>query len=113
MTSSKLMKAIYVALFLLYIDAAISLSLVSSMVAFLHGRGGQPFEVRRDVNGSFFLSGEPANLLTDHGHTTNAAGGTAVVLVGFGGVLALCLEHRSRAKVCHLIVMESYTFCVY
>ncbi|KAK3490635.1 uncharacterized protein B0T23DRAFT_405454 [Neurospora hispaniola] len=97
MASSRLMKAIYVALFLLYVDAAISLSLVSSMVAFLHGRGGQPFEVRR--LGSFFdLPGEPAHLLTDHGHTTNAAGGTGVVLVGFGGLLALWLEHRSRAK---------------
>lgn len=92
------MKSIYVALFLLYIDAAISLSLVSSMVAFLHGRGGQPFEVQRGLNGSFNLPGEPAHLLTDHGHTTNGAGGTGVVLVWFGGVLALWLEHRSRAK---------------
>lgn len=91
------MKAIYVALFLLYVDAAISLSLVSSMVAFLHGRGGQPFEVRR-LGSVFDLPGEPAHLLTDHGHTTNAAGGTGVVLVGFGGLLALWLEHRSRAK---------------
>ncbi|KAK3397387.1 hypothetical protein B0T20DRAFT_356952 [Sordaria brevicollis] len=99
MASSKLMKVIYVALFLLYIDAAISLSLVSSMVAFLHGRGGQPFEVRQDLNGSSFnLPGEPAHLLTDHGHTTNGAGGTGIVLVWFGGVLALWLEHRSRAK---------------
>ncbi|KAJ4397918.1 hypothetical protein N0V85_006422 [Neurospora sp. IMI 360204] len=100
MASSGLMKAIYVALLLLYIDAAISLALVSSMVAFLHGRGGQPFRVR-DVqhDGSIFnLHGEPAHLLTDHGHTTNGAGGTGVVLVGFGGLLALWLEHRSRAK---------------
>ncbi|KAL0470606.1 hypothetical protein QR685DRAFT_553575 [Neurospora intermedia] len=97
MASSRLMKAIYVALFLLYVDAAISLSLVSSMVAFLHGRGGQPFEVRR-LGSVFDLPGEPAHLLTDHGHTTNAAGGTGVVLVGFGGLLALWLEHRSRAK---------------
>ncbi|KAK3955479.1 hypothetical protein QBC32DRAFT_229686 [Pseudoneurospora amorphoporcata] len=99
MASSGLMKAIYVALFLLYIDAVISLSLVSSMVAFLHGRGGQPFEVRTDLTGSFFnLPGEPAHLLTDHGHTTNGAGGTGIVLVWFGGCLALWLEHRSRAK---------------
>lgn len=95
-----LMKAIYVALFLLYIDAVISLSLVSSMVAFLHGRGGQPFDVKWGLD-SFNLPGEPAHLLTDHGHTTNGAGGTAIVLVWFGGCLALWLEHRSRAKVCH------------
>ena len=112
MASSKLMKAIYVALFLLYVDAAISLSLVSSMVAFLHGRGSELFWIRWGAD-QFAVPGEPQHLLTDHGHTTNAAGGTGIVLVWFGGCLALWLEHRSRAKVCfiysHGIIMH---FCV-
>ncbi|KAK3387201.1 hypothetical protein B0H63DRAFT_152617 [Podospora didyma] len=96
MASRPLIKYIYGALLLLAIDAAISLSLVSSMVAFLHGRASRPFEVAYPAGSRFNLAGHPANLLVDQGHTTNGAGGTALVLVGFGGILALWLEHRSR-----------------
>ncbi|KAL2261899.1 hypothetical protein VTK26DRAFT_3055 [Humicola hyalothermophila] len=84
----------------LSIDAAISLGLVSSMVAFLHSYGRGPFEIAADptAGSSFLLAGEPANLVTDQGHTTNAAGGTALVLVGGGGLIALLLERRARTK---------------
>ncbi|GAB1313294.1 hypothetical protein MFIFM68171_03504 [Madurella fahalii] len=82
---------------LVTIDGAISLGLVSSMVAFLHGVGGGPFEVAY-AGSTFPLAGEPANLVTDQGHTANGAGGTAVVLVGFGGLVGLLLERRSRKK---------------
>lgn len=85
--------------FVLGIDAAVSLGLVSSMVAFLHSYGGGPFPVAPPNNAPFLIAGEPANLVTDQGHTANAAGGTALILVGFGGVLALWLERRSRKKV--------------
>jgi hypothetical protein len=84
--------------FLLGIDAAVSLGLVSSMVAFLHSYGGGPFPVAPPNGAPFLIAGEPANLVTDQGHTANAAGGTALILVGFGGVLALWLERRSRKK---------------
>ncbi|KAK3321454.1 hypothetical protein B0T19DRAFT_445213 [Cercophora scortea] len=97
MDSPSLLKYIYIALGLLAIDAAISLALVSSMVAFLHGPGGGFFEVATGTS-TFQLRGEPANLLVNQGHTTNGAGGTALVLIGFGGVLALFLENRSRQK---------------
>jgi hypothetical protein len=85
--------------FLLAVDAAISLGLVSSMVAFLHHYGRGPFPVANPAGSYFLLAGEPANLVTDQGHTTNAAGGTALVLVAFGGTIALWLEKRSRKKV--------------
>ncbi|KAK0723155.1 hypothetical protein B0T26DRAFT_643240 [Lasiosphaeria miniovina] len=99
MPSPPLIKLIYGALLLLAIDAAISLSLVSSMVSFLHHRGGAWFAVAYPPGSSFNLAGHPANLIVNQGHTSNGASGTALVLVGFGGVLALWLEHRSRTKL--------------
>ncbi|KAK4189982.1 hypothetical protein QBC35DRAFT_379153 [Podospora australis] len=93
-----LLKPICYVLLLLAIDAAISLGLVSSMVSFLHGHGNGPFEVEYPKGSGFLLAGHPAGLVVNQGHTTNAAGGTALVLVGFGGVIALFLERRSRMK---------------
>ena len=85
--------------FLLCADAIVSLALVSSMVAFLHHGGSGPFLVGPPHGSPFLLFGEPANLVTNQGHTTNAAGGTVVILLGFGGIIALWLEWRSRSKV--------------
>ncbi|KAL2174277.1 uncharacterized protein P884DRAFT_302627 [Thermothelomyces heterothallicus CBS 202.75] len=85
-------------LFLLAVDAAITMGLVSSMVSFLHHNGRGPFAVAPPGGSLFLLAGEPANLVTDHGHTTNAAGGTALILVGLGGSIALWLEKRERNK---------------
>ncbi|KAK4228469.1 hypothetical protein QBC38DRAFT_361708 [Podospora fimiseda] len=95
--SKSLLGPITFVLGLLVMDGIISLALVSNMVAFLHGYGKGPFEVTRaSGGGTFFLAGHPQNLVTNQGHTTNAAGGTAVVLIGFGGLIALLLERRSR-----------------
>jgi len=85
--------------FLLAVDAAVTLALVSSMVFFLHHSGGGPFIIAPSEGAPFLLAGEPANLVANQGHTTNAAGGTALILVGFGGIIALCAEWRSREKV--------------
>ena len=85
--------------FLLGVDAAISIGLVSTMVAFLHGFGAGPFPVAGTGGAPFLLAGTPANLVTNPGHTANAAGGTALVLVGFGGIAALWLEQRRRKLV--------------
>ncbi|KAK4202530.1 hypothetical protein QBC40DRAFT_195801, partial [Triangularia verruculosa] len=84
------MKFIIPVTILLAIDGIISLAFVSSTVSFLHGYGEGPFEIGypRGVS-SFFLAGHPAGLVTNHGHTVNAAGGTAVVLVAGGGILGL------------------------
>lgn len=90
---------------LLAIDAAISLGLVSSMVAFLHSSGRGPFAVASPAGSPLLLAGEPANLVVNQGHTANGAGGTALVLVGFGGSIALWLEHRSRKKVSRPFVL--------
>ncbi|KAH6850956.1 hypothetical protein B0I37DRAFT_414318 [Chaetomium sp. MPI-CAGE-AT-0009] len=85
-------------LFLLAVDAAITMGLVSSMVSFLHRNGRVPFVVAPADGSPFLLSGQPAYLIIDQGHTTNAAGGTALILVGFGGSIALWLERRARKK---------------
>ncbi len=85
--------------FFLGLDAAVSVGLVSTMVAFIHGYGAGPFPVAGTGGAPFLLTGEPASLVTNAGHTANAAGGTALILVGFGGIAALWLERRSRKKV--------------
>ena len=86
-------------LFLLAVDAAITIGLVSNMVSFLHRNGRGPFAVAPADGSPFLLAGEPANLVVNQGHTTNAAGGTALILVGLGGSIALWLERRARKKV--------------
>ena len=101
--SRALLPWISLATFLLAADAIVSLALVSSMVAFLHGFGRGPFHVvAPDDDGSgskaFLFSGEPVHLVTNTGHVTNGAGGTALVLVGFGGLIALIVEWRSRGR---------------
>jgi hypothetical protein len=87
-----------VALVLLMLAAALELSFISSMVAWLHATATGSFTVATG-SGSFLLRGEPADLMTDQGHTSNGAAGTAFVLIGIGGILALFL--RSRAGFAH------------
>ncbi|KAK4162282.1 hypothetical protein QBC43DRAFT_215770 [Cladorrhinum sp. PSN259] len=96
--TKSLLGPITLVLALLSIDAAISLALVSSMVAFLHGYGSGPFEIRNPGGSNILLAGHPANLITNQGHTTNGAGGTALILVGVGGIIALLLERRARNR---------------
>ncbi|KAH8899534.1 hypothetical protein GQ53DRAFT_802052 [Thozetella sp. PMI_491] len=98
-SDSSYMTYIYVALGFLAADAAISMGFVTSMVQFLHTSGQGPFRIN-DNDGSFLFYGEPehAHIIADQGHTTNGAGGTALVLLGFGGILTLWLENRSRKK---------------
>ena len=93
------LKYIYVVLGLLVADAIISLAFLSTMVNFLHTVGGGPYRVNPPNGDSFLMHGEPKGLLTNQGDTTNGAGATAVVLLGFGGLIALIKEHKSRKKV--------------
>ncbi|KAK0747515.1 hypothetical protein B0T21DRAFT_269533, partial [Apiosordaria backusii] len=85
---------------LLIIDGIISLALVSSTVSFLHGYGKGPFEIGYPLGeSSFLLSGHPRGLVTDHGHTVNAAAGTAVVLVGGVGIIGLWGLRRFHCRL--------------
>jgi hypothetical protein len=98
MAPRSLLVPIYVVLALYAADGIISLSFLSTMVAWLQRSGGAgPFTVNNG-GGTFRMPGEPLNLMTNHGHVTNGAGGTAVVLIGFGGIIALISEHKSRKK---------------
>lgn len=86
------------ALAALMIDAIIELSFISSMVAWLHHTAGGGFEViapETPDTMSFLLHGKPKGLLVNQGHTSNGAAGTAFVLVGIGGVIAIILRHHA------------------
>jgi len=98
---SRLMVPLWIVLGLLVIDAAVEMALVSYMVFYMERGGGKgPFDVFSSFSstGEFVLFGLPQHLIANQGHTTNGAAGTAVVLVGFGGLIALLLESRSRRK---------------
>lgn len=85
------------------IDAIIELAFISSMVAWLHRVASGYFAVMYNGN-MFYIAGKPLNLMVDQGHTSNGAAGTAFVLIGLGGIIALWLRsrphfHRSRLSV--------------
>ncbi|KAI1338871.1 hypothetical protein F5Y15DRAFT_100338 [Xylariaceae sp. FL0016] len=89
-------RALGIAIALLLLDSVIELSLISATVAWLNRVVTQrPFYFRSGAD-TYALSGVPSHLLVDQGHTSNGAAGTAFVLTGLGGVLALVL--RSRAQ---------------
>ncbi|KAF5025559.1 hypothetical protein F66182_2367 [Fusarium sp. NRRL 66182] len=89
----KVRPLLYVALGLLMVVAIIELSFISAMVGWLHRTATGTFSFRyRGVRTD--LKGEPLSLITDQGHTSNGAAGTAFVLVGCGGVIALLLRNR-------------------
>ncbi|OAG39968.1 hypothetical protein AYO21_05841 [Fonsecaea monophora] len=87
---------LYVAMAALMIDGVIEVGFVGSMVGFLHDRAGKFFTIDAP-NGSFDLHGKPKGLLVNQGHTSNGAAGTAIVLVGFLGLLTIWYEKR-RAR---------------
>lgn len=91
MTSSSL--PLYIAIGLLMVDSTIELSLISSMVAWLHRRAGGSWEVAYN-DSSFSLHGKPLHELVDQGHLSNGAAGTAFVLVGTTGTLVLLMRNR-------------------
>lgn len=78
---------------LLMVVSIIELSLVSATVGFLSQRAKGTFDI---VSGdsTFPISGEPANLIVDQGHTSNGASGTAFIVIGCCGILALWLRSR-------------------
>lgn len=79
---------------LLMVLAAIELSFISSTVAYLHKAGDKTFAVT--YNGKTIdVPGLPENLSVNQGHSSNGAAGTALIVIGWCGILAL--QRRSRA----------------
>lgn len=83
------------------IDGLIELSMISATVGFLHARAGKFFTVDTS-SGSFDIHGKPKNLYVDQGHTSNGAAGTAIILIGLGGLLTIWFENRRARKVSYL-----------
>jgi hypothetical protein len=84
---------------ILMIDAIIQVGMVGAMVGFLHDRAGKWFDVKYPTGSQFQLHGKPHGLLVDQGHTSNGAGGTAFVLIGIGGLLAIWHQKRRIRQV--------------
>ncbi|KAH6603542.1 hypothetical protein Trco_008317 [Trichoderma cornu-damae] len=98
--------ALAIALGALMVDAVVELAFIVSMVAWLHNTASGTFAV--NYNGSTFdLYGEPKHLLVDQGHSSNGAAGTAIVLIGFGGILTLWLRSRPN------IIGQRFTSLLY
>lgn len=78
---------------LLMVVSIIELSLISATVGFLSQRAEGTFDVLSGGS-TFPISGKPANLIVDQGHTSNGASGTAFIIIGCCGFLALWLRSR-------------------
>ncbi|KAJ3503659.1 hypothetical protein NM208_g16471 [Fusarium decemcellulare] len=79
------------------------------MVGWLHhtATGSFAFQYRGSRND---LKGEPMNFITDQGHTSNGAAGTAFVLIGLGGIITLFL--RSRPNPSKFSILLHYVWLV-
>lgn len=104
-------KILLVAMVLLMVDGIIELAFISSMVSWVHRRAGGDFNINYN-GGEFPLHGKPAVELVDQGHTSNGAAGTAFVVIGLGGFLALFLRHRQlkRGHTMHGFTKGLYYF---
>lgn len=103
---------LYIALGAVMVDSIIELAFVTSMVSWLHRTASGTFSVK--FNGSTFeLIGEPRYLLVDQGHSSNGSAGTAFVIVGLGGILALWLRSRSNFRNSKLSVLFYRTWLVF
>lgn len=86
------------ALVVLMIDSAIELSLISSMVGYLHRSGANKYPFDLGDGTSAVINAKPAGLLLNEGHTSNGAAGTALVLICFGGFLVLWHQRQRERK---------------
>lgn len=78
---------------LLMVVSIIELSFISATVGFLHQHGSGTYAAIYDGS-TIPVSGAPANLSTNQGHSSNGASGTAFIVVGCCGILALFLRSR-------------------
>lgn len=86
--------ALKIALGFLMVVSIIELGFVTATVAWLHSTASKGFQFRYQGS-THKLAGEPSNFLVDQGHTSNGAAGTAFVLIGLGGIVALWIQGRT------------------
>ncbi|KAF3003257.1 hypothetical protein E8E14_002360 [Neopestalotiopsis sp. 37M] len=79
---------------LLMIVSIIELSFVSATVGWLHRTASKGFDFVYDGS-THHLAGTPQNFLVDQGHTSNGTAGTAFILIGLGGIIALWIRSRN------------------
>ncbi|KAH6646684.1 hypothetical protein BKA67DRAFT_663085 [Truncatella angustata] len=82
-----------VALGLLMVVSIIELGFVTATVGWLHSTASKGFRFRSNTS-TYQLAGIPSAFLVDQGHTSNGAAGTAFVLIGLGGIVALWIRSR-------------------
>ncbi|KAI0133963.1 hypothetical protein BJ170DRAFT_608112 [Xylariales sp. AK1849] len=82
---------------LLMVVSVIELGFISSTVGWLHQTGSKGFAFEYN-NSVYILVGTPSCFLVDQGHTSNGAAGTASILIGLGGIIALWLRNRSQLR---------------
>ncbi|ERS96968.1 uncharacterized protein SPSK_02689 [Sporothrix schenckii 1099-18] len=94
--------ALVVALALLTADGVIELGFITSMVSYLHAGAPSGTLVVNTPPGTapgqastYEIKGKPLGMLVNQGHTSNGAAGSAIVLIGIVGALAL----YARAKL--------------
>lgn len=105
---------LYIALALLIADGVIELAFITTMVRWLNQVAGAGFDVKYN-DAIFLLAGKPKNFLVDQGHTANGAAGSAFIVVGLGGLIALALRHRQlkRSGQLHGFTSGLYNFWLY
>jgi hypothetical protein len=99
---------LHILLCLLMIDSLIEVGLIGSTVGYLHrDHGGVPFQIA-GPNGTLYLLAKPLtkNLSANQGHTSNGAAGTALILVGVLGLLALSVQNRIKPSVGNFSLSE-------
>jgi len=87
---------LYVALAALMVDAVIEVGFIGTTVHYLHL--DRPYDIQ-GPNGPIILLGKPANMMVNQGHTSNGAAGTALILVGFLGLIILSTERTIQRSV--------------
>lgn len=89
-------------LVLLMIDSLLEVGLVGSMVGYLHhNHADVPYTIQGQSD-TFELFPKPKHIIVNQGHVSNAAGGTAFVVVGVFGCIVLSRQRRMERSVCNL-----------
>ncbi|KAI8945947.1 hypothetical protein F4801DRAFT_97073 [Xylaria longipes] len=83
---------------LLMIDAIVEVAFVSSSLAWLHDPTGHKFLHFVAYGSKHRLPVLPLHFITEHLHTCNGAAGTALALVGSGGIAALLLRDWAQYR---------------
>jgi len=102
---------LYIILALLIIDGLTEVAFIGSTVGYLHK--DEVFNVVGPNNTALQLLAKPADLSVNQGHTSNGAAGTAVILVGFLGLLVLLSQRTIERSVSCGISTRILQICAY